>query len=71
MEQSSANRSVSTIPGWRIFTSDANRLWASRMRPFSTDAEKAGAYRTVDADDMVGLIKVISEQEEISEQVNR
>jgi len=48
--------------------SDAGRLWATRERPFPRAVEDAGAYRTVDADDLVGLCQVIAEQEGIAEQ---
>lgn len=54
--------------GWRIMRSDAGRWWASRERPFSRAVEDAGAYRTVDADDLVALCRVIAEQEGMAEQ---
>jgi hypothetical protein len=47
--------------GWRIMRSDAGRWWATRERPFPRAVEDAGAYRTVDADDLV-------EQEGMAEQ---
>lgn len=49
--------------------SDAGRLWASRVRPFSVAAEAAGAWRTVDADDLRELGLAIAEQESIAEEV--
>ncbi|MFC0865671.1 hypothetical protein ACFHYQ_25575 [Sphaerimonospora cavernae] len=48
--------------------SDAGRLWASRVRPFSVVAERAGAWRTVDADDLRELGLAIAEQEAVAEQ---
>jgi hypothetical protein len=48
--------------------SDAGRLWATRERPFPRAVEDAGAHRTVDADDLVGLCQVIAQQEGIAEQ---
>jgi hypothetical protein len=48
--------------------SDAGRFWATRERPFPRAVEDAGAYRTVDADDLVGLCRVIAEQEGMAEQ---
>ncbi|TXK43293.1 hypothetical protein [Nonomuraea sp. C10] len=54
--------------GWRIMRSDAGRFWATRERPFPRAVEDAGAHRTVDADDLVGLCQVIAEQESIAEQ---
>ncbi|MEU8197935.1 hypothetical protein AB0C10_29565 [Microbispora amethystogenes] len=43
--------------------SDEGRLWATRERPFTPAAESAGAYRTVDADDVIELVKAIATQE--------
>jgi hypothetical protein len=54
--------------GWRIMRSDAGRWWATRERPFPRAVEDAGAYRTVDADDLVELCRVIAEQEGMAEQ---
>ncbi|MGW5159350.1 hypothetical protein ACWEPN_28065 [Nonomuraea wenchangensis] len=48
--------------------SDAGRFWATRERPFPRAVEDAGAHRTVDADDLVGLCQAIAEQESIAEQ---
>ncbi|MEO3887303.1 hypothetical protein [Nonomuraea sp. B5E05] len=48
--------------------SDAGRLWATRERPFPRAVEDAGAHRTVDADDLVGLCQAIAAQEGIAEQ---
>ncbi len=52
--------------GWRIFTSDTGRLWATRERPFDEAAEHAGANRTVDGDDRTELHLAIAEQESIA-----
>ncbi|MFG1619011.1 hypothetical protein ACGFI3_40185 [Nonomuraea wenchangensis] len=57
--------------GWRIMRSDAGRFWATRERPFPRIVEDAGAHRTVDADDLVGLCQAIAEQEGIAEQACR
>ncbi|MEU7691382.1 hypothetical protein [Microbispora hainanensis] len=57
--------------GWRIMRSDAGRLWATRERPFPVAVEEAGAYRTVDADDLVELCQVIAVQEGLAEQAAR
>ncbi|MFC0864300.1 hypothetical protein ACFHYQ_18565 [Sphaerimonospora cavernae] len=48
--------------------SDAGRLWASRERSFPVAAERAGAWRTVDADDLRELGQAIAQQESIAEQ---
>ncbi|MEU7882233.1 hypothetical protein [Microbispora bryophytorum] len=53
--------------GWRIMRSDAGRFWASREQPFTASAEQAGAYRTVDADDLRELCQAIAEQESLAE----
>jgi len=55
------------ITGWRVWRSDAGRLWATRERQFGRAAEYAGACRTVDADDEIGLAKAIAEQESRAE----
>ncbi|WP_370023128.1 hypothetical protein [Planotetraspora sp. GP83] len=34
--------------------SDTGRFWATRERPFSAAAQRAGAMRTVDGDDLSG-----------------
>ncbi|WP_327047783.1 hypothetical protein OG320_07875 [Microbispora sp. NBC_01189] len=47
--------------------SDAGRFWASRERPFTAAAEEAGACRTVDADDLRELCRVMAEQESLAE----
>ena len=57
--------------GWRIMRSDAGRLWATRERPFPVAVEEAGAYRTVDADDLVALCQAIAVQEGIAEEATR
>ncbi|MEU8108383.1 hypothetical protein AB0C18_32200 [Nonomuraea muscovyensis] len=49
----------------------AGRLWATRERPFSRAVQDAGAHRTVDAGDLVGLCQVIAAQEGIAEQACR
>ncbi|WP_327044834.1 hypothetical protein OG320_24250 [Microbispora sp. NBC_01189] len=48
--------------------SDVGRLWASRERPFPGAAEEAGAFRTVDGDDLRELCRAIAQQEAIAEQ---
>lgn len=53
--------------GWRIIRSDEGRLWASREQPFSLEAERAGACRTVDGDDMRALRQAITRQESLAE----
>ena len=53
--------------GWRIMRSDAGRFWASREQPFPTAAERAGAHRTVDGDDLRELCQAIAEQESLAE----
>ncbi|MDH2425815.1 hypothetical protein [Sphaerisporangium sp. TRM90804] len=52
--------------GWRLFRSDAGRLWATRAQPYDSAAEEAGAWRTVDADDELALCQAIAEQESIA-----
>ncbi|WP_307848687.1 hypothetical protein [Microbispora oryzae] len=47
--------------------SDAGRLWATRERPFPLAVEEAGAFRTVDADDLLGLCQAIAAQESSAE----
>lgn len=48
---------------WRIFESDAGRLWATREEPLN-NAEHAGdVWRTVEADDELRLCQAIAEQE--------
>jgi hypothetical protein len=49
--------------GWRIWSSDAGRYWATRMHAFSRAAEHAGAARTVDGDSLPALCRSIAEQE--------
>ena len=61
-----ADRPVFAV--WRIMRSDAGRFWATRERAFPRVVEDAGAYRTVDADDLVGLCQAIAVQESIAEQ---
>ncbi|MBX6381692.1 MAG: hypothetical protein IRZ07_01770 [Microbispora sp.] len=56
-----------THSGWRVWRSDAGRWWATRERPFSIAAEEAGAYRTVDGDDLGELCRVIAEQESLAD----
>ncbi|WP_204009557.1 hypothetical protein [Sphaerimonospora thailandensis] len=59
------------MPGWRVIVSDAGRLWASREKPFSPAAEKAGASRTVDADDEAELAAAVAVQERLAEEASR
>jgi hypothetical protein len=51
------------VCGWRVILSDAGRLWASRVEPFTDAQSRAGASRTVDADDTESLRAEIAEQE--------
>ncbi|MEU1880815.1 hypothetical protein ABZ470_26210 [Streptosporangium sp. NPDC020072] len=51
---------IPVISGWRVFRSDAGRLWASRERPFNSEE----ARRTVDADTEDELRAAVSTQEE-------
>ncbi|MCW2876165.1 MAG: hypothetical protein JWQ95_265 [Sphaerisporangium sp.] len=39
----------------------------TREQPYDAAAEKAGAWRTVDADDQLALCRAIAEQESIAE----
>ncbi|MFC0864053.1 hypothetical protein ACFHYQ_17290 [Sphaerimonospora cavernae] len=55
------------FPEWTIWRSSARRLWATRARSFPPAAERAGAYRTVDADDIGELCQIIAEQERKAE----
>ncbi|GII77735.1 hypothetical protein Sru01_27170 [Sphaerisporangium rufum] len=55
-----------TVPGWRIFRSDAGRLWATRQERFGEAAEKLGAARTVDGDDWPQLCGEIAAQESLA-----
>ncbi|MCW2880964.1 MAG: hypothetical protein JWQ95_5064 [Sphaerisporangium sp.] len=48
---------------WR---SDAGRWWGTREQSYDEAAEKAGAWRTVDADDELALCRAIAEQESIA-----
>ncbi len=66
MADGRAPEPADTIPGWRIFTSDAGRLWATREEAFTEVADKAGAWRTVDGDDLTELVMAIAEQESIA-----
>ncbi|XVQ85664.1 hypothetical protein ACQP2K_43940 [Microbispora siamensis] len=64
---------MNTLPntqthGWRILRSDAGRLWATRERPFDRTAEMAGAFRTVDGDDLAQLHARIAQQERVAEE---
>ncbi|MGW4641787.1 hypothetical protein ACWEN6_24935 [Sphaerisporangium sp. NPDC004334] len=56
-----------TATGWRIFRSDRGRYWATRERRFDEAAEKAGAWRTVDGDDLPGVCMRIAAQEALAE----
>ncbi|TDE51560.1 hypothetical protein E1295_18320 [Nonomuraea mesophila] len=46
---------------------DAGRFWATRERPFPRAVGDAGAHRSVDADDLVGLCQAIAAQEGVAE----
>lgn len=58
---------VRAVGRWRIWRSDAGRWWASRCRPFSAAAEQAGAYRTVDGDELSEICRAIAEQESLAD----
>ncbi|MEU0520385.1 hypothetical protein [Streptosporangium sp. NPDC006007] len=60
----SATSARPVIPGWQVFLSDRGRFWASRRKPFSTEAFHAGAERTVDADTFEELRAETARQEE-------
>ncbi|GII72975.1 hypothetical protein Sme01_54510 [Sphaerisporangium melleum] len=51
---------------WLIWQSDKGRWWATRVEPYDPAAEKAGAWRTVDADDELRLFLAIADQESIA-----
>ena len=61
-----ATANHATVPGWRIWRSDAGRWWATRNNPFPRSAEAIGAARTVDADTVDQLREVIAEQERLA-----
>ncbi|MFC0862549.1 hypothetical protein ACFHYQ_09605 [Sphaerimonospora cavernae] len=67
MSHDKAAAAGTEFAGWRIMRSDEGRLWASRERPFSPEAERAGAYRTVDGDDLRALCQAIATQESLAE----
>jgi hypothetical protein len=67
MVESRAAVAATAIGGWRVFWSDRGRVWASREKAFTYAEEYAGAYRTVDADDLGALLAQIVVQEEIAE----
>ncbi len=67
MTQDRATAPSTEFAGWRIMRSDAGRFWASRERPFPSAAEQAGAYRTVDGDNLRELCQAIAEQESLAE----
>ncbi|GIH72472.1 hypothetical protein [Sphaerimonospora thailandensis] len=69
MTDARSPRGLPTLPGWRVIRSDTGRLWASRNTPFSTAAEKAGAFRTVDGDDMAELAASVAAQEDLADEV--
>ncbi|WP_327049326.1 hypothetical protein OG320_16460 [Microbispora sp. NBC_01189] len=59
---------LATIPGWQLWLSDAGRFWATRDRPFTVPQMRAGAERTVDADDLGQLLETVAAQEARAEQ---
>ncbi|GIH71445.1 hypothetical protein [Sphaerimonospora thailandensis] len=67
MSNDKATEPATAFAGWRIMRSDVGRLWASREQPFPPAAEQAGAYRTVDGDDLRELCRAIAEQESLAE----
>ena len=56
-----------TSDGWRIFTSDEGRYWATREHQFDEAAEQAGAWRTVDGDDLPDVCMRIAAQEALAQ----
>ncbi|MEV1199475.1 hypothetical protein [Microbispora rosea] len=48
---------------WHMWRSDAGRWWATRARRFDPDDEYEGAYRTVDGDTQLDLVRSIAQQE--------
>ncbi|MEV8632888.1 hypothetical protein AB0395_14645 [Streptosporangium sp. NPDC051023] len=52
------------VPGWNVFWSDEHHLYASRDCRFTVQQEKAGCWRTVDADTPEALTDLIAKQEE-------
>ncbi|WP_327045145.1 hypothetical protein OG320_25925 [Microbispora sp. NBC_01189] len=67
MPHERGNTEGTTFAGWRIMRSDAGRFWATRERPFPLSAEDAGAFRTVDGDDLRELCHAIAEQESLAD----
>ncbi|WP_405084639.1 hypothetical protein [Microbispora sp. NBC_01389] len=67
MPHERGNTGGTTFAEWRIMRSDAGRFWATRERPFSLSAEDAGAFRTVDGDDLRELCQAIAEQESLAD----
>lgn len=68
MPHDMANVPPAGIPGWRFWRSDAGRFWATRDRPFTVPQMRAGAERTVDADDLGQLLETVAAQEARAEQ---
>lgn len=58
------------FPQWVLFRSDAGRWWASRKKPFSAAGESAGAFRTVDGDDVAELAAAVAAQENLADEVS-
>ncbi|MEV7010057.1 hypothetical protein [Streptosporangium sp. NPDC051022] len=67
MEDTKSGNPVGAIPGWRIIRSDKNRLWASRVVPFTEAEMGVGATRTVDADTFDDLRAEVERQETTAE----
>jgi hypothetical protein len=70
MQQRKAAPPAPHLDGWRAFRSDRGRLWACREKPFTAGEEHAGAYRTVDADDLDTLRAEIDIQERIADRAS-
>lgn len=63
------NPAAEDIPdGWHAWQSTGGHWWASRDKPYEPREEKAGAWRTVDGDDVEQLRAEIAKQEAIVDQ---
>jgi hypothetical protein len=68
-QQASSGIPTDTPTGWRIWQSDADRLYATRQRDYTLAERVTGAARTVDGDDLVELCRTIAEQESMASSV--
>lgn len=51
------------IKGWTVWTSDAGRMWATRLKPLTAEEFDAGCSRTIDADTPDQLAEVIAHED--------